>query len=96
MSWALVDFDIVLAYTGIGLLQTAVDSIHQGRHLLAEPTHQGNGTFKNETSLLVYLTGVELSVQNSSSGSPVTIFLPAEDGTVNVTEEPNMNNSVSK
>lgn len=72
-------------YTAGSVDKTAEEAVHHSRRLLAEAPQQGNGTFQNKTYALLYLTGVNLTVENSPTKRD-SIFLPADDDSVTVTE----------
>ena len=70
------------------VFQVAKESVHSGRRLLEETMNEGNGTFQNLTEVLVFLKGVNLTVQKPSSGektAKLSEYLPADDNTVKVT-----------
>ena len=64
----------------IHLFQADAESVHQGRHLLADKDNKTSGTFMNSTSLMLFLQSVNLTAEMGEETRTTNIL--AEDGKI--------------
>lgn len=67
-------------YTAMSEEQADAESVHQGRHLLADKDNKTSGTFMNSTSLMLFLKSVNLTAEMGEERRTTNIL--AEDGKI--------------
>lgn len=69
-------------YTAMSEDQADSESVHQGRHLLADKENKTSGSFMNSTSLMLFLKSVNLTAEIGEERRTTNIV--AEDGKVDM------------